>query len=73
MVPFERSLSENQKIVEIGSSEFKLWQPESLIEFMYSRLACCENFVFLMQLLESFSIAASDASEVSEEMYLAAW
>ncbi len=29
MVPFERSLSklsENQKIVEIGSTEFKLWQ-----------------------------------------------
>ncbi len=28
MVPFERSfskLSENQKIVEIGSTEFKLW------------------------------------------------
>ncbi len=29
MIPFERSLSklsENQKIVEIGSTEFKLWQ-----------------------------------------------
>ncbi len=29
MTPFERSLSklsENQKIVEIGSTEFKLWQ-----------------------------------------------
>ncbi len=29
MIPFERSLSklsENQKIVEIGSTEFKIWQ-----------------------------------------------
>ncbi len=26
MIPFERSLSYNQKIVEIGSTEFKLWQ-----------------------------------------------
>ncbi len=29
MTPFERSLSklsENQKIIEIGSTEFKLWQ-----------------------------------------------
>ncbi len=35
MMPFERSLSklsENQKIVEIGSTDFKLWQLKESID-----------------------------------------
>ncbi len=42
MIPFERSLSklsENQKIVEIGSMEFKLWQLKETPNIDY-RIAC---------------------------------
>ncbi len=45
MTPFERShskLSENQKIVEIGSTEFKLWPfKDALLNYVIEWISLC--------------------------------